>query len=71
MRKTSYENTKLTGGICMDLSTLQQSLSCGRSSAERIAKEAGAVVRIGGRRLFLSDKIRAYLNACAENNNEV
>ena len=59
MRKTKVEATN--NNIAVDLRTLQNMTCLGRQSCEKIAKEAGAIRKIGRRRLFLVDKIRIYL----------
>lgn len=59
MRKTTRtEANKIT----VDLRGLMSMLSVGRGAAELIARESGAALKIGGRRLYLVDKVKAYLD---------
>ena len=59
--KTKYQQTD--DSILLNMDSLQDALQCGRHSATRIAKEAGAEVRIGGRVLYNRKKIEDYINA--------
>ena len=45
---------------------LQGKLNCGIATARRIGREAGAVVRIGSRVLYRTDKIREFLEQQSE-----
>lgn len=49
--------------ITVDLPHLCAMLNTGRWTAERIAEEAGASIKIGNRRLYIVAKIQAYLNS--------
>lgn len=72
MRKTSNFGSENRGQLAVGIDELKELLCCGRATAEMIAREAGAEIRINSRRkLFNTEKIRNYLNACAENNHEV
>lgn len=64
MNKTKAIETteKLTIGI----NELQNMLSLGRNTADEVGKKAGAVVRIGRRKLYNVKKIQAYLDAHSE-----
>ena len=59
--KTKYQQTD--DSILLNMDSLQDALQCGRHSATRIAKEAGAEIRIGGRVLYNRKKIEDYINA--------
>ena len=63
-----HENKpKLTGiKYYADLPTAQEMFSVGRKAIEEIAKEAGATVKIGRRRLYSVEKMRAYLDSLTE-----
>lgn len=50
------------GQMATDLPGLRAMLTCGRTTAERIAKAAGAEIKIGGRRLYNVEKVRRYLD---------
>ena len=59
MRKMARtENTKK---ILVDMTELRAILTCGRTTAERIAESAGASIKIGKRRLYNVKKIENYL----------
>lgn len=61
MRKTT--ETTETRKLMVDKAGLQNLLSCGIRTCEEIAENAGAVFRIGKRKLYNVEKIQAYLNA--------
>lgn len=48
------------------LPEFSQSLGVGRTAAEKIAQDAKAVVKVYGRRIYLPDKARAYLEELAD-----
>lgn len=62
-KRTRYEITNNT--ILVDRFGLCEITSAGRSTAERIAREAGAVVKVGNRKLFVVSKIRDYMDSLA------
>lgn len=64
MHKTKiYEcNNKLT----VDIVELQAMLSVGKNTAADIGEKAGAVVRVGRRKLFNVSKIQRYIDDLAE-----
>lgn len=47
--------------ITYDMKGLRLALGCGRYTAEKIAEEAGARIKIGSRVLYDANKIRAYI----------
>lgn len=57
--RTRRENSQT---ITVDIIGLQAMLSVGRNTAERIGKEAGAVVKIGARKLYNVKKIQQYID---------
>lgn len=59
MRKT--ETTGNASGILLDAKTYYQYINCGRPTAERIAKEAGAVRRFGRTVRYYKPAIDRYL----------
>lgn len=61
MTKTVTENK---GAI--DITELMEYLSVGKNTADKVGKEAGAIIRIGRRKLFNVKKIQAYLDTQAE-----
>lgn len=48
--------------ITYDMKGLRLALGCGRYTAEKIAEEAGARIKIGARVLYDANKIRAYIS---------
>lgn len=67
MRKTS--NNDCDNKITVNLKELQTMLSLGRHSADKIGTEAGAVVRIGKRKVYNVEKIQNYINSIAGGEN--
>ena len=64
MRKT---NTAFNDNmLAVNTIQLQESMGVGRYTAERIGKEAGAVIHIGRRKLFNVKKVQEYLDQKAE-----
>ena len=63
MRKTKTIETNCK--ITTDINGLQGMTSLGRQTCEKIGEDAGAVIRIGRRKLYNVDKIREYMNARA------
>lgn len=64
MHKTNVKenDTKIT----VDIKGLQNMLSVGKSTADKIGEEAGAVVRLGKRKLYIVSKIAGYINSKSE-----
>ena len=62
MRKQTENNIPVENRISVDITGLQQLLSCGAVSANKIAAEAGAVIYVGKRKLFNVRKIQNYLD---------
>lgn len=60
-------NQNLNESNCMliDLKGLMKMLSCGRVAAERVGKDSAAIVRVGRRKLYNLEKIRAYISTAA------
>lgn len=60
-------NQKLNESNCIliDLKGLMKILSCGRVAAERVGKDSAAIVRVGRRKLYNMEKIRAYIDTAA------
>lgn len=50
----------------IDIKELMEYLSVGMRSADKVGKEAGAIIRIGRRKLFNVKKIQAYLDSQSE-----
>ncbi|MCI8851753.1 MAG: hypothetical protein HFE82_09540 [Erysipelotrichaceae bacterium] len=47
--------------ICVSRDKLPQLLGCGQSTADKIAMDAGARIKVGKRVLIKLDKLREYL----------
>jgi len=56
----------VTEKITVRLPALMEMLDCGRGSAERIAHESGAVIKIGKTKLYNVAKIKEYLGGIAK-----
>ena len=54
----------------LDRPSLQSYLNLGRASAERVAAEANAKIKIGNRTLFDRNKLDAYLDTLTEGRSE-
>ena len=66
MRKTQETATTMNGVLCIPRAELPKLLGCGQMTAERIARESGARIKIGKRVLIKLDKVQAYLDSVAE-----
>lgn len=66
MNKTTTKDN--ANGILVDIRTLCSIINCGRVTAERIAKEAGARKKIGKTVRYYVPAIKEYL-ASPESNN--
>lgn len=64
MNKTSI--TEPNNKITVDINGLQNMLSVGKNTAYKIGEEAGAVVRLGKRKLYVVSKIEEYINGKRE-----
>lgn len=65
MRKTGRSIERETA-LSVDTKELKTSLGCGRESAVRIGRAAGAEIRIGRRVLWNLSKIQKYLDSVSE-----
>ena len=70
MRKTDYMEIPYNQRITVDLPGLQAMTGMGRSTAEKIAREAKACIKIGNRKLYKVDKINSYLSGLATSGEE-
>jgi hypothetical protein len=61
MRSTT--KTEIAERVTVDIDGLQAMLSVGRVSAISIAESAGAVIRVGRRRLYNVAKVKRYLDS--------
>ena len=59
-------NTETDKKITVDINGLQSMLSMGRHSATKIGEDAGAVIRVGKRKIYNVRKIEEYMNKLSE-----
>lgn len=64
MRKTNVIESD--NKITVDINGLQAMLSVGRNTANEIGEKAGAVIRIGRRKLYNVNKVQAYIDSNGE-----
>lgn len=65
MRKTKeFDFGQMT--LCIPRDKLPQILGCGQSTADRIAMDAGARIKVGKRVLIKLDKLQRYLDEQTE-----
>lgn len=64
MFKTSV--TESDNKITVDIVGLQNMLSVGKGTADKIGQDAGAIIRMGRRKLYNVSKVQAYLDNCAK-----
>lgn len=65
MRKTKVKETD-GRTLCVSREELPGILGCGQSTADRIAREAGARIKVGKRVLVKLDKLSKYLDLLTE-----
>ena len=64
MHKTN--NAETDNKIAVDINGLQAMLSLGRNTTAEIGEKAGAVIKIGRRRLYNVKKVEEYINSITE-----
>lgn len=64
MRQTKERDARQK--VAVDIEGLAALLSCGQSTAKKIAEDAGAKIYIGRRVLYSVDRIRRYIDLIAE-----
>ena len=62
-KRTHIENANT---LTVDITALQGMLSVGKNTADDIGEKAGAVIRIGRRKLYNVKKVEAYLEQITE-----
>lgn len=60
MQKTKTDGEPINK-LMVDIESLRGLLSCGTTTARKIAESANASIKIGKRRLYNVEKIKAYL----------
>lgn len=65
MRKTRAEMCN-DSTICVSREALPQLLGCGQATADKLARAAGARIKVGKRILIKIDTLNAYLNTITE-----
>lgn len=63
------EKDKAIEKVTVDIKQLTEMLSVGRNTALAIAESAGAGIKFGRRKLYSVAKIKAFMNAQAEEQN--
>lgn len=63
MNKTNATETE--NKISVDIKGLQSLCGVGRNTAAKIGEDAGAVIRIGRRKLYSVSKVQAYMDSLA------
>lgn len=63
MNATNHKTGSSPEKILVDLVELREMLSCGAVTAREIARRAEASLKIGKRRLYNVEKIKAYITA--------
>lgn len=64
MHKTNVIETD--NKIAVDINGLQAMLSVGKNTAADVGEKAGAVIRLGRRKLYNVKKIQAYMDSMLE-----
>ena len=65
MRKTN-STIESDNKITVDINELKEMLSIGRNNAAEIGEKAGAVIRIGRRKLYNVRKVTEYMDKLTE-----
>lgn len=60
------KRTETEKKLMVDIIDLQGMLSTGRNTADQIGEAAGAVVRVGRRKLYRVDRIEAYIGRLSD-----
>jgi hypothetical protein len=63
MNNKTFDNTKK---IAVNTDELMEIVGVGKNTAYKIGEDAGAVIRIGRRKLYNLSKIQAYLDSITE-----
>ncbi|MCD8010942.1 MAG: hypothetical protein LUF34_09240 [Lachnospiraceae bacterium] len=66
MNKTTESKLKDYSMLTVNTETLMAMLDCGRPTAVKISKAAGAEVQFGKRKLHLVGRVQRYLESKAE-----
>lgn len=66
----TYIKSNSTERITVDIKELADMLSVGRNTALAIADSAGAGIKFGRRKLYSVERIKAYMNEQAEEQND-
>ncbi|MCQ2387934.1 MAG: hypothetical protein MJ066_05790 [Clostridia bacterium] len=64
MRKTT--TTENDYKIAVDINGLQSMLSVGKNTASEVGEKAGAVIRLGKRKLYNVKRVEMYLDSITE-----
>ena len=66
MRKSKIHDMDEGLQLCVSREKLASMLGCGQATADRIANEAEAKIRIGRRIIIKLDRVNQYLESIAE-----
>ena len=66
----TFNKNNSTERITVDIKELADMLSVGRNTALAIADSAGAGIKFGRRKLYSVERIKAYMNEQAEEQND-
>lgn len=59
-------NTSEATKITVDINGLQDMLSVGKNTAADIGEKAGAIIRVGKRKLYIVKKVEVYMEGLAK-----
>jgi len=66
MNATQKDNTNASDRVAVDIKELQSMLCIGRVSAEKIGEQAQAVIKIGRRKLYNVERVKAYIESISK-----
>lgn len=55
-----------TNKMALDVNEVMEAFCVGKNTADKIGKEAGAIFKIGRRKLFSVSKLQAYIDKMTE-----
>lgn len=58
-----------TKKIAVDVNEVMEVLSVGKNTADKIGRDAGAVFKVGRRKLFNVNKLQAYIDKMSDESN--
>lgn len=70
MKQTKTNESPYINRLTVDIKGLAQMLSCGESTARKIGKESGALIKLGTRSLYHVPTIMEYIESLKGKNEE-